>query len=284
MFNDCQLLWLVQVAALIFATLDVVVGSNSAASYQEVHCPSKTHRAGILCFIVHAPVYSIHSAAFKKIPEVNLGFSARRHLRLSIKCEAMSTFSLARQGAEMGSYCTTCYALQGSGHKFCVSCGAPQLTGGGIFRHWSTEEARAKQFTNTGIGVSSCGPASVLTALSMIGSLHCTSRTPCTQPTFPTPSLPSHCARTPGVIEKRSVESAVLLEELQRLLRPRACDVAGTRCRHNFLALSDPPCPVSLRDHLVGRSGPAPLLFAPRRAAPQAPHRDPSGFAPGDAS
>ena len=58
-----------------------------------------------------------------------------------------------------------------------------------------------------------------------------------------------------GAVRKRTTESSILRDELLRLVRMRACDVAGTRCRHWSLALSDGPCPVPLRDHLVGRSG-----------------------------
>jgi hypothetical protein len=173
---DFQLLTLVQAVFLIFASLAVVAG-REVASYHfyeqprshAAPCPSKAHRAGIsaFCFNARAPGSSISGAAFKRIPTFN--FSARRRQRLSIRWETMSSVTSARQGAEKGSLCTSCYTPQGLGHKFCVSCGAPQLKGGGIVSHWSTEEARSRQFTNSGIGISSCGPASVLTALSMIG-------------------------------------------------------------------------------------------------------------------
>ncbi len=79
--------------------------------------------------------------------------------------------SISRQGADQDSYCHACYTRQQAGNKFCVSCGEPQLVNGGVFMHWSMDEARAKQYTNAENGVSSCGPCSVLSALSMIGEI-----------------------------------------------------------------------------------------------------------------
>jgi hypothetical protein len=77
--------------------------------------------------------------------------------------------SSSRQGADQGSCCPACYMPQQPGNKFCVSCGAPQLVSGGIKMLWSFDEARAKQYTNAENGASSCGPCSILSALSMIG-------------------------------------------------------------------------------------------------------------------
>jgi hypothetical protein len=172
-----QLLKLVRIAFLFTTSLDFLAGRTAlshqrprshAAPCQPMPCFSRNR---ILCFSARMPVPCKHSAVFFRGPNVKLVLCAQGRPRLSIRMEVTNTASFTRQGAEQGSLCSVCYAPQGSGHKFCISCGAPQLIGGGIVRHWTTEEARAKQFTNTAIGVSSCGPASVLTALSMIGSL-----------------------------------------------------------------------------------------------------------------
>lgn len=77
--------------------------------------------------------------------------------------------SSSRYGADQDSRCPACYMPQRPGNKFCVSCGAPQLVRGGVIMLWSFEEAKAKQFTNAENGASSCGPCSILSALSMIG-------------------------------------------------------------------------------------------------------------------
>ena len=89
--------------------------------------------------------------------------------KLRARSATTTTSQCSRLGADQGSHCSSCYALQQGGNKFCISCGEPQLLSGGSVMYWSLEEARHKQFTNAENGVSSCGPCSILSALSMIG-------------------------------------------------------------------------------------------------------------------
>jgi hypothetical protein len=112
-------------------------------------------------------------------------------------------------------------------------------------RHWTDKEARKLQFKNKHLGVSSCGVCSVLSSLTMLGK-----------------------------IKRGTPETDELMTRMVPLVKKRACDTHGSRCRHNTITLNS-TCSVGLRDHLVSRSecgssGSGPLISTVQSVLPGA--------------
>jgi len=87
-----------------------------------------------------------------------------------------------------------------------------------LVRHWTIAQAEEFQYTNSQLGPSSCAPASVLSALSMI-------------------------KRLPENVGER----VTLTDALIRLVRQRSC-----KCRHGSIS-ADSTCSVPLQQYLISR-------------------------------
>jgi len=148
-------------------------------------------------------------------------------LSLSLRSAAVTEFEEKEllKGAIHPEKCPECFAElpKNVRARFCQNCRAEFVPS--QIAHWNYKEARGKQFRNADLELpSSCGVCSVLSALAMLGK-----------------------------ITKGTPEADELVAHMTPLIRKRACDLAGSNCRHETLSF-DSECDVSLSEHLVGRS------------------------------